>query len=139
MSDNFLQLNSKKSDALIIAPNNVTFVIKQSMGPQSAHCAKLCQNDVGVIFDQSLSLDELVSQFKISCFFHLRNITKLRQVVTNAEVEVIVHAFNFSCWDYCNALFNCPNQFSVYCLQTVHNPAMPIEFCIDFKILVLAI
>lgn len=95
-SDNFLQLNSKKTEALIIAPNNVISVLKQSVCSLSAYFKHYVKN-LGVIFDQLLSSDEFVCQLKISCFFHLRNIKQLRQVVTNAELEIIVHALISSC------------------------------------------
>lgn len=87
----------------MIAPNNVISVVKQSVCSLSAHFKHYVKN-LGVIFDQLLSSDELVSQLKISCFLHLQNIKKLRQVVTNAELEIIVHAFISSRLNYCVAL-----------------------------------
>ena len=158
MSDNYLQLNLKKTESLIVAPEHSIPAIKQSLGPLSAHAQSTVRN-LGVIFDQSLSLDSHVRQLIGSCYYQLRNIAKLRSVVTRIEMEMIIHAFISSRLDYCNALFTCLNQTTLNRLQTIQNAAarlltssnrrchitpilsslhwLPIKFRIDFKILVL--
>lgn len=147
-----------KTQSFIIAPDHSIPVIKHSLGPFSAHAQRTVRN-IGVSLDQSLSLDSHVSQLNSSSFFHLRNIAKLRSVVTRVEMEVIIHAFISSRLDYCNALFTCLNQTTLNRLQIVQNAVarllissnkrshitpilsflhwLPIKFRINFKILVL--
>ncbi|KAF7655809.1 hypothetical protein LDENG_00050560, partial [Lucifuga dentata] len=75
-----------------------------------------------VILDSSLSLDAHVRQETRSSFPHLRNIAKLRAVVSKTELEMVIHAFISSHSDYCNSLFTCLKT-SLNRLQTVQNAA----------------
>ncbi|KAF7652656.1 hypothetical protein LDENG_00093850, partial [Lucifuga dentata] len=116
-------------------------------------------HNLGVILDSSLSLDAHVRQLTCSSFFHLRNIAKLRAVVSKTELEMVIHAFIPSHLDYCNSLFTCLSKTCLNRLQTVQNAAarlltkanrrshitpilsglhwFPINFRVQFKILVL--
>ncbi len=94
--------------------------------------------------------------------FHLRNIAKLRNMLSVSDAEKLVHAFMTSRLDYCNALVGgCPAS-SINKLQIVQNAAarvltrsrkydhityysnlqslhwLPIKFRISYKILLLA-
>lgn len=40
-----------------------------------------------------------------SCFYHLKNIAKLRSIVSRPKLEMIIHALVSSRLDYCNALY----------------------------------
>lgn len=42
-----------------------------------------------------------------SCFYHLKNIAKLRSIVSRPKLEMIIHALVSSRLDYCNALYTC--------------------------------
>ncbi|KAF7659279.1 hypothetical protein LDENG_00000890, partial [Lucifuga dentata] len=112
---------------------------------------------LGVILNSSLSLDAHVRQLTCSSFFHMRNIAKLRAVVSKTELEMLTHAFISSCLDYFSSLFTCPRNTSPNWLQTVQNAAvrlltkanrrshiilsalhwLPVNFRVHFKILVL--
>ena len=94
-----------------------------------------------------------------NCFFQLRNISKLRQMISRDELETIIHAFVSSRLDYCNGLFTCLSKKELSRLQYVQNSAarllirtnrrahitpilkslhwLPVSFRINFKILVL--
>jgi len=87
----------------------------------------------------------LQSNILVSCFFHLRNIAKLRNMLSVSDAEKLVHAFMTSRLDYCNALLSgCPAS-SISKLQLVQNAAAPIlsslhwlpKFCINCKALLL--
>ncbi|KAF7651519.1 hypothetical protein LDENG_00109680, partial [Lucifuga dentata] len=62
-------------------------------------------------------------------FFHLRNISKIRPVLQQKDLESVIHAFVISWLDDCNALFTCLSKSSVSRLQLVQT--------IDFKMLLL--
>ncbi|KAF7659347.1 hypothetical protein LDENG_00299430 [Lucifuga dentata] len=110
------------------------------------------------MLDISMSLDCHVKQLTHSSFFHPKNIAKLRSVVSQAEMEMIIHAFISSRLDYCKSLFNCLYRTCLHCLQTVQNAAawlltkftrshitpilsslhwLPLNFRVHFKILTL--
>ncbi len=65
--------------------------------------------NLGVVLDSNLSFDNHISHVTKTAFFHLRNIAKLRNVLTVSDAEKLVHAFMTSRLDYCNALLGgCP-------------------------------
>ncbi len=64
-----------------------------------------------------------ISNVTKTAFFHLRNIAKLRNMLSVSDAEKLVHAFMTSRLDYCNALLGgCPAS-SINKLQIVQNAA----------------
>jgi len=115
--------------------------------------------DLGVILDSKLSFENHISFVTKTAFFHLRNIAKLRNMLSISHAEKLVHAFMTSRLDYCNALLaGCPAS-SINKLQLVQNAAarvltrsrkydhitpilsslhwLPIKFRIDYKVLLM--
>ncbi len=79
--------------------------------------------NLGVILDSNLSLENHISNVTKTAFFHLRNISKLRNMLSVSDAEKLVHAFMTSRLDYCNALLGgCPAS-SINKLQIVQNAA----------------
>ncbi len=116
--------------------------------------------NMGVVLDVNLSFDNHISNVTKTAFFHLRNISKLRNMLSVSDAEKLVHAFMTSRLDYCNALLGgCPAS-SINKLQIVQNAAarvlttsrkydyitpilqslhwLPIKFRFSYKILLLA-
>ncbi len=62
------------------------------------------QKYLGVILDSNLSFENHISHVTKSAFSHLRNIAKLRNMLTVSDAEQLVHALMTSGLDYCNAL-----------------------------------
>ncbi len=48
---------------------------------------------LGVILDSNLSFENHISHVTKTAFFHLRNIAKLRNMLTVSDAEKLVHAF----------------------------------------------
>ena len=61
-----------------------------------------------------------------SCFFHLRNISKIKPILTTQDLEKIIHAFVSSRLDYCNGLYTNLNSSSIHKLQLIQNTAARI-------------
>ncbi len=89
MTSNFLLLNSEKTEVLIIGPKTPT-----SNNPE--HCLTLdgCSVDslssvrnLGVLFDVNLSFDSHVSSICKTAFFHLKNISKLRPMRSQCQMQ----------------------------------------------------
>ncbi len=59
---------------------------------------------LGVNLDSNLSFENHISNVTKTAFFHLRNISKLRNMLSVSDAEKLVHAFMSSRLDYCNAL-----------------------------------
>ncbi len=123
------------------------------------YCYFLYSKKLGVILDNNLSFENHISHVTKTAFFHLRNISKPRNMLTVSDAEKLVHAFMTSRLDYCNALLGgCPAS-SINKLQIVQNAAarfltrsrkydhitpilqslhwLPIKFRISYKILLL--
>ena len=156
--NNFLQLNEAKTEVLIIAPDNIATKVADCLGSLKSNVRPNLRN-LGVIFDKSMHFDSHVKSVTRTCFYHLRNIAKLRSIVSHNELEMVIHAFVSSRLDYCNSLFTCLNKTSLDRLQLIQNAAarlltrssrrchitpvlaalhwLPIAYRVHFKVLVL--
>nr|XP_049600686.1 radical S-adenosyl methionine domain-containing protein 1, mitochondrial isoform X1 [Syngnathus scovelli] len=161
MSLNFLRLSPDKTEMLLIGPTRyqhlfkeTTITIDNSTITQSDTVANL-----GVIFDQTLSFQKHIKNITRVAFFHLRNVAKIRPILSTGDAETIIHAFITSRLDYCNALFSDLPKSSIKSLQLVQNAAarllsrtrkfdhitpilanlhwFPVHLRCDFKVLLL--
>ena len=88
---NVLLLNSDKTETLIIAPESRIPQIKQHIGDLCSSVQPSIRT-LGVVFDSNMSLGHQSKQLLRICFFQLRNISKLRTLVSKGELEMIIHA-----------------------------------------------
>ena len=67
--------------------------------------------NLGVVFDQHLTMNDFISKTCQSCYMHLRDISSIRDSLTTAAAAQLVHSLVTSRLDYCNALLvGCPQQ-----------------------------
>ena len=161
MTANYLFLNSDKTEVMFLGPRShreflsQQFVTLDNISVSTSTSVK----NLGVIFDQELSFKSHVKQVCKTAYFHLRNIAKIRHLLSTSDAEKLIHAFVSSRLDYCNSLLaGCP-QTTVKPLQLVQNVAarlltrtnrrehitpvlkslhwLPVEFRIKFKTLLL--
>ncbi len=161
MTNNFLLINSEKSEVLIIRAKPPTI-------NNLEHCLTLdgCSVDssssvrnLGVLFDSNLSFDSHVSSICKTDFFHLKNISSLRPILSMSNTEMLINAFMTSRFDYCNALLGGCSARLINKLQMVQNAAarvltrtrkyehispvpstrywLPIKHRVDLKILLI--
>ncbi|KAI5626003.1 hypothetical protein C0J50_14450, partial [Silurus asotus] len=161
MTHNFLLLNSDKTEILLIGPKTSIQTL-QHLNLHLDGCSVNTSStikDLGVILDSDLSFKNHINQVTKTAFFHLRNISKLRNMLSISDAEKLVHAFMTSRIDYCNALLGgCPASL-INKLQLVQNAAarvltrarkydhitpilsslhwLPVKFRIDYKLLLL--
>ena len=82
--------------------------------------------DLGVIFDQFLSFDDYISFVCRSTHFHLRNIGRIRHLLSHHATAQLIHALISTHLDYCNSvLYNLPKS-SILRLQRIQNQAARI-------------
>ncbi len=124
MTNNFLLLNSDKTEILLIGPNNSTQnLLDYNLQLDGCPVTSSTVKNLGVILDSNLSFEKHISNVTKTAFFHLRNIAKLRNMLPVSDAEKLVHAFMTSRLDYCNALLGgCPAS-SINKLQVVQNAA----------------
>lgn len=161
MNNNFLQLNSNKTEGLLIGTPHQLRSTPLTVFHFSGHNITLNSpvTNLGVRFDPHLSFDIHIKQLCKIAFFHLQNIAKLRPFLSLPDAEKLVHAFVSSRLDYCNALLigipcrslqklqyiqNCAarilmrvrkNQHITPILRNLH--WLPVNFRVDYKICLL--
>ncbi len=103
MTNNFLLLNSDKTDILLIGPKNSTQnIMDHNLQLNGCTVTSPTVKNLGVILDSKLSFENHISHVTKTAFYHLRNISKLRNMLTVSDAEKLVHAFMTSRLDYCN-------------------------------------
>ncbi|XP_062849601.1 uncharacterized protein LOC134311857, partial [Trichomycterus rosablanca] len=161
MSCNFLLLNSGKTGVLLVgskAARDKLSNLVLNLNTFSVTPSPDVKN-LGVTIDSDLSFDTHVNNITRVVFYHLRNISKIRNILSVNDAEKLIHAFITSRLDYCNALLTGCSGRSINKLQLVQNAAarvltrtkkfdhispvlsslhwMPVKFRIDYKILLL--
>ena len=124
MLANMLKLNSDKTQLLVTGP-------KQKVNPpiKGIHVADEYigfSNNVrnrGLIFDSHVNLEKHIMNTRKTAFYHLRNIAKIRNCLSQDNAETLVHAFISSKLDFCNALLHDLPQSVIDRLQHVKNCA----------------
>ncbi|XP_072234405.1 uncharacterized protein [Leuresthes tenuis] len=161
MTQNCLLLNSDKTEVVLFGPERLREKLSSyivTLDGISLASSSTVRN-LGVIFDQNLSFDAHIKLVSRTAFFHLRNIAKISNILSQGDAEKLVHAFVTSRLDYCNSLLlGCPT-YSLKSLQLIQNAAarvlmrtnrrdhvspvlaslhwLPVKFRIEFKILLL--
>uniref|UniRef100_UPI000D3040EA uncharacterized protein LOC112434934 n=1 Tax=Maylandia zebra TaxID=106582 RepID=UPI000D3040EA len=161
MAANFLLLNSDKTEVIVLGPKNLrNMVSNQILTLDGITLASSnAVRNLGVIFDQDMSFNTHIKQICKTAFLHLRNISKVRNILSQSDAEELVHAFITSRLDDCNSLLSgCPKN-SLKSLQLIQNAAarvltgtrkrehispvlaslhwLPVKSRIEFKILLL--
>lgn len=115
--------------------------------------------NLGVIIDSDLSFNSHMKSVTKSSFYHLKNISKVKNFILPADLEKLIHAFISSRVDYCNGLFTGLPKKTIKSLQIIQNAAarlltrtkrkdhitpilkslhwLPVTYRIDFKVLFL--
>ena len=160
MLSNKLKLNRGKTELLILSARHhpspsIEYVDVSGERIEPSPSAR----NIGVIFDEHMSLAKHITNIRKTCFFHLRNISKIRDCLSLADTEKLVHAFITSKIDSAKSLLYGLPKFLIDCLQTVQNAAarvitrtkkydhikpvlkqldwLPVSQRIDYKILLL--
>ncbi len=156
MGDNFLQLNENKTEVILFGSPHLVNALSSSLGPLQANIRTHIKN-LGVVFDSELKFDKQINYVESAIFFKLRGLRKLKSLLSFGDLETVIHAFISTRLDYCNALYDGVNQFSLSRLQLVQNAAahflmgekkrehitpilvhlhwLPVQFRIEYKVL----
>ena len=113
MIKNKLKINDSKTEFIVYVGDSI---IQQSSKVR----------DLGAIFDQFLSFDDYISSVCRSTHFHLRNIGRIRHLLSHHATAQLIHALISTRLDYCNSvLYNLPKS-SILRLQRIQNQAARI-------------
>ena len=123
MSKNCLKLNDTKTEV-------ICFTTPQSSINPTDYSVRVGTNEVlpsrsvknlGVMLDQRLQMDEFIVKTCQGCFLQLRDISAIRNSLTDDAAAQIVHALVTSRMDYCNSLLAGCQQQHLAKLQRVQN------------------
>jgi hypothetical protein len=162
MAKNYLKFNDGKTELILLGSKHQLKQIPHPViriGNSAITCVDSVRN-IGVQFDQKITMAEHVIKTCKSANFHLRNIGRVRKFLTQDATIKLVHAFISSKLDYGNALLSGIQDQLLQKLQRVQNSAarivtktsryshikpilkmlhwLPIKQRIDFKVLLLA-
>ena len=82
--------------------------------------------NLGVIFDDTMSLSPHVNTIVKGALYHIRNISKIRKYISKSTTEILIHSFVSSKLDFCNSLLFGAQKRDIVKLQSVQNAAARI-------------
>ena len=81
------------------------------------------QKNLGVVLDNTLSMQSFISQTAQSCYCQLRRISSIRKYLSTDTAAKLVTSLILSRLDYCNALLSGLPASSTQVLQRIQNSA----------------
>jgi len=105
LSINKLKLNCHKIQRILFSHKQSTSasIFLRASNNNLLQPLNLVKN-LGIILDNSLTMDDQISAVVKTCFFHIRNISKIRKVINAETCKILETSLMFSQLDYCNAL-----------------------------------
>ncbi|XP_048759062.2 uncharacterized protein LOC125668729 isoform X2 [Ostrea edulis] len=124
MNVNLLKLNEEKTEFIVftLKHSNVSPSFQLSFGNTIVSNSD-CVRNLGAFFDSVLSFKNHISYISRSCYYHLRNIARIRSFINDDACKTLVCSLVLSRLDYENALFKGLPQTDLSRLQRIQNSA----------------
>ena len=130
MEQNFLKLNKDKTELIVFTSkhrqdlcNTLNIKIGNNLTVPKPYVKV---KNLGVTLDTALSMESHVRTVSKTCRYHLRNISRIRHVLSEDACRTIIQALVTSRLDYANALlYGLPEKITSH-LQRVQNMAARI-------------
>ena len=129
-----LKLNPEKTEFIIIGQK----AIRESLAPNFP--VPLLQNNIspsvevknlGVIFDSDNSFDNHVAKICRACYYHLRDLRRIRKLLSDKTAILLASAMVSSRLDFSNSLLYGVSKSNIAKLQRVQNALCRIIFRLD--------
>jgi hypothetical protein len=131
MTNNMLKLNDTKTEFFIaISPHNrlkMPSNIQLKIGTEYVLPSDSVRN-LGVIFDNQLSMSSYITSLCSSVTYHLRNITRIRRFLDRDSCHHVVRSLVLSRLDYANAVLLGANSTDILRLQRLQNWSAKLIF-----------
>ena len=130
MSRNMLKLNNSKTEFFVAAsPHNLNKLqdVSLKIGDITISLSSTIKN-LGVTFDQKISMENHVKSLVKTVNFHLRNIYRIRRFITFESCHHLVRSLVLSRLDYANSLLLGISAKDRKKLETLQNKAARIIF-----------
>ena len=124
MSSNFLTLNSSKTEFIIFGNShqlaklqNPCLCLNNTTLIQPVPSAR----NLGFIFDRHLSLHDQITAISKACFYHIRDLRRLRSSLNLHTASIIATSLVQTKLDYCNSLYLNLPDCEINRLQFIQN------------------
>src|SRR5688572_28900332 len=124
MSANFLSLNPSKTDFMLFGTPQRLLKLNDpclSISSDNSITPASTLKNLGVVFDEHLSFHEHITKVSQACFFHIRDLRRIRPFLTLATAATIGSALVQSKLNYCNSLLLNLPSCEIDRLQFVQN------------------
>ena len=136
---NKLKINDSKTEFMVFRSpqakqdmSNLAVSVGDSVIAQSSGLYSV--RDLGVIFDQFLNFCDYISSVCRSTYFHLRNIGKMRHLLSYDACAQLIHDLIPIRLDYCNSLlYSLPKNST--CIKRVTEDTEPRQHAFQQKLL----
>ncbi len=132
MAANFLSLNPTKTEFLLIGlPDqlsklrNPNLLLPDNTAIAPVHSAR----NLGIIFDSNLSFDSQISSVSRACYFHIRDLRRIRRTLDSDTARIVATSLVQSKLDYCNSLYHGLPKSQLNRLQAIQNS---LARCVTF-------
>ena len=128
MNKMFLKINPDKTEILLLYPEwmeDSVIVRGVIIDEQCIRFSKYVKN-VGLWLDGNLNFDHHVNKIVAHCYKLLKDVGRVRSVLSRKHTEMLVHAVTSSRLDYCNSVLFKMNKSNLNKLQKVQNSAARI-------------
>ena len=124
MASNFLALNPTKTDFILLGTaqqlaklDNPHLILSTDLKIKPATSVK----NLGVTIDSELSYHDHITKTSQACFYHIRDLRRLRSYLDLETASTIGTALVQSKLDYCNSLFTHLPSSEIHRLQIIQN------------------
>ena len=120
-----LKINPDKTEIILFHPKSVQHQIIVGGTFIGKDCIRFSREvkNVGVWLDSQLNLNKQVNKVVSQCYMHVKNIGRIRNVLSKQQTEMLVHAVITGTMDYCNSLLINISKSNLYKLQKLQNAA----------------
>ena len=132
MSNNFLALNPSKTEFIVFGTYQQLSKLDNPVLSLSSDVNVLPSSSVrnlGVTFDPHLLFQEHITKISQACFYHIRDLRRLRPCPNLETAATIGTALAQSKLDYCDTLFFSLPSYEIQRLQLVQNALARAVYC----------
>ena len=126
-----LKINPDKTEIIVFYPPNLhNQRVINGVILADGSCIRFSKSakNLGVYLDPTLSSCTHIGNVSSHCYLLLRNIGRIRNLLSQQQLETLVHAVISSRIDYCNSIFYGLNKDVLHMLQKVQNAAIRLIF-----------
>ena len=123
---NILSVNPNKTEYLLFNPKNLNNPNCSINIDSKIFLPTNSAKNLGVVFQSDMSMDKHISTVIKSCFLQLRDVHRIRPLISKTAAITLTNAFVHSHLYNCNSLFYGLPKYSIHRLQKIQNTTASI-------------